>query len=62
MKTIHEAVLGKKLVRQGFRLEEDEDFAYLYLNDGKIGTYNASMVTVAQLRADAAKKIQEEQK
>ena len=49
---VHEAVLGKGLVNLGFRLEEDEDLAYLYLKDKLIATYNAKAVTVEQIRAD----------
>lgn len=54
---IHEAVLVKDLIAQGFRLKEDEDFAYLYLGDKLIGTYNATKVTVEQLREDAQKEV-----
>jgi len=50
---VHEAVLGKGLVNLGFRLEGDEDFAYLYFKDKLIATYNAKVITVEKLRADA---------
>ena len=53
-----QTVLGKDLVAQGFRLEEDDHYEYLvYLYQGNklIGTYNATKVTVEQLREDAQK-------
>jgi len=61
MQTLHEAVLGKELVEQGFTLEEDEDFAYLKLNGNTIGTYNAYTVTIGTLRNDALQALDERQ-
>jgi len=61
-RTLHEAVLGKQLVKQGFTLEEDEDFAYLKLNGNTIGTYNAYTVTIGTLRYDAVLALNEQEK
>ena len=58
--TLHEAVLGKELMKQGFTLDEDEDFAYLYLNGKQVNTYNACKVTVETLRSDATKILSEQ--
>lgn len=62
MKTLHEAILGKELVQDGFQLREDGDFAYLYLNSNLVGTYNACKVTGMTLRYDAVQALNEQEK
>jgi len=55
---MHRAVLSKDLANLGFKLEEDENFAYLYLKNKLVATHNAKKVTVEQLRTDAWTEIQ----
>jgi len=62
MKTLHEAILGKELMQDGFQLREDKGSAYLYLNGCIIGTYNACTVTMDTLRYDAVLALNEQQR
>lgn len=48
-----DAILGEELVTQGYRLEQDEDFAYLYFRESLVGRYNAKTVPAQTLRQDA---------
>lgn len=53
------AVLGGSLASKGFTLEEDEDFVHLKRNGVVVGAYNATKVTVVQLRDDANRNLLE---
>lgn len=61
MKTLHEAILGKELVKDGFELREDEHQARLYLNGQLVAVYTSSMVTLDQLRYDAVLTLNEQE-
>jgi len=62
MKTLHEAILGKELVQDGFQLREDGGSTYLYLNGNLVGTYNTCKVTGMTLRYDAVQALNEQEK